>query len=316
MSTRRHVSDALFGLRRGVIACAAILIVSLLIQMLVFGFVHFTEVRWVELQPKQTHRDLVVIRARPGTIVGPPAGLDTAGRSVADMPEPPDLTRVASRWEVVLARASGLASTAGTVAAALLALMTLLGVVVAAGAAVPGVDRVVSAALWSTALAIMAFPLHDILPSIPFPGLLTSYEALVSASDAAAGRTMLSAVAAYVALPLVAVIVTGLILFRFMSGVQQGLIVTSVSYLDEMLEREMRRIRQEGVLSNVGPRTIGVLDRAVGDPERGRDDADPADPSTGPARTAARRDRGRSWVAPSDRRISDPDPGNPLKRPI
>src|SRR5688572_1213761 len=43
-----HVSPALAHLRHGVTTCALALAFFATLQMLVFGFVHFTEVRWVD----------------------------------------------------------------------------------------------------------------------------------------------------------------------------------------------------------------------------------------------------------------------------
>jgi hypothetical protein len=50
----------------------------------------------------------------------------------------------------------------------------------------------------------------------------------------------------------------------FRAGVERGVIVTTISELDEALEREMLEIRRRGVGNN-GPRAVGALNRALGD---------------------------------------------------
>ena len=67
----------------------------------------------------------------------------------------------------MLHRASVLACGIGGFAAIALMLMCMMGVAVAGGGAVPGVERVVTAAVWSIILAGLAVPVGDLMPSLP-----------------------------------------------------------------------------------------------------------------------------------------------------
>jgi len=93
---------------------------------------------------------------------------------------PPEPLRIAmpvvlSDTDATLHTASDLAVIAGMMGTAALAVLVAMGLVVAAGGAVPGVERVVSAAGYALLLAIACVPWRDVFVSVPFPGVFGGY---------------------------------------------------------------------------------------------------------------------------------------------
>jgi hypothetical protein len=312
-----HLSQALRALRGFVTISAAGVACFAAIQLLVFGFVHFTDVRWERYEPDVRERDLSVVH---GSSMSPAeaearAKLDAALQRAPVVPAEVALGR--SHWDVVLGRISAVAVTGGVVSALLLGAMTLVGVAVAGGGNIPGVERMVTASFWAAALALVALPVRDLLGSVPFPGVFGSYEAMVMTSSAVNAGTGSPAGmhAVYAGLPALAIVMSLLIAVWFRQGVEQGIIITSISQIDEMVEGEMKRISQAGVGSNIGPRTVGILNRPVGDPA-GSAPVPPAATIAPDEHEPPARPRPRSWVSANDRRIGEPHKGDPLKRPI
>ncbi|XOV75573.1 MAG: hypothetical protein ACFHWZ_00550 [Phycisphaerales bacterium] len=203
---RPHISAALQHLRFGIAAAAVVLALSLVGQALVWGFVHFTEVRVVQLedQPDETRFDIVK-RAQPsqntvGTISGVSSGasVGAAGnRSATVEPKPKptpdkgtesegpvDPNRVESASDRVLRDTAALVQTVGVISAVLLLILMLQGVVVAGGGAVPGVEMAVTATSWAVIIAMVCIPLGNLLPNTPFQGVFAGYDTIVAQSEA------------------------------------------------------------------------------------------------------------------------------------
>jgi hypothetical protein len=296
-----------------VAACATI-------QLLVFGFTHFTSVRWEDAKPENLVQDLMVIpSAEPASSqaasearTGAPDPFPERGRKVRKLSEleAEQTVRVPSRWDAVLLQFSVLAGVGGVIAAITLGVLLLLGVVIAGGGCVPGVEKTVNAATWSIILGLVCIPWRDVMPSVPFAGAFGRYSDLTAASDAVngGGGDALGLYAGYLLLPSTAVAVALLIWFQFREGVDRGIIVTTISDLELTVDREMETVRSRGVVSHVGPRSTGVLHMAIG--ER------PVAPSAPALAIASGGEAARPKGLATDRRIGDADPGDPLKRPI
>jgi hypothetical protein len=252
---KHHVSAALASLQRGVSFAALLVCFCAVLQMLVFGFLHFTQVRYDKVEHAASVQALSVVGARDAQ----PAHAATT--------EPPPPPRILSNWDPALHVVSDMAVTAGVIGTCMLAALTLLGVAVAGGGAVPGVDRVVSSCTWSLALALICIPWRDVLPSLPFPGVFSNYVTMAQLSDAvdsgqsSAGQLLVL----YLLFPLAAMGGSLQALGRFRSGVAEGIIVTSVSELDERLEKEIAQIRARGVVASGTPRAVAALNEAIGD---------------------------------------------------
>lgn len=306
-----HVSAALRHLRLGVTASGAALSLALILQLLVFAFVHFTDARWTEMEPpKPTTRELRVVRSNTDTA----QSLSGAGSKVAEKlaeAETPvaaaNVNRVLNRNDFWMHGASDLARSVGSVAVIVLALALFQGVIVAGGASVPGVERVVTSSTWALVLALLCLPVAGMLPGIPFAGALPSYEWLTAASESMRSDSPVAPgwgefYGSVFFAPMIALIGSAVIVLRFHAGVEQGVIATSVSELDEKLHREMSSIKL-GATS--APRSVGALNRAIGDASG----VGAAAPKTGAEAALA------AGGAPL-RRIGEPSTGDGLKRPI
>lgn len=230
MSQQHPISQALSQLRRGVGVCAVALAVSCVVQLLVFGFVHFTDVRWQTLKPAESARPLVVKASAPestSVLRQPTVKADEPGSAGPPPPEPAtkpaQVNRVESSAGVVLARSSEIATVVGVFAGLSLAALTLLGAIVAGGGAVPGVDKTVSACMWGLVVGMLTLPWRDIFVSMPFPGVFTSYQSMVSSSSTGGFTVLL----VFIAVPMLGVTGAVLVASRFSAGVERGIIAAN-----------------------------------------------------------------------------------------
>ena len=285
---RPHISAALQHLRFGIAAAAIVLALALVGQTLVWGFVHFTEVRVVQLedQPDETRFDIVK-RAQPsqntvGTISGISSGasVGAAGnRSATVEPKPKpapdkatesegpvDPNRVESASDRVLRDTAALVQTVGVISAVLLLILMLQGVVVAGGGAVPGVEMAVTATSWAVIIAMVCIPLGNLLPNTPFQGVFAGYDTIVAQSEAyrtnqSHAPGALGLYAMNIGLPVLLLIGLAASVLRFRSGVERGVISTSVSEAHERIEREIRSRKNLGEMAN--SRAMGALTNTV-----------------------------------------------------
>lgn len=263
-----HVSAALAHLRPGVTLSAMALTVCVIAQLLVFGFTHFTEMRYAtpEVHAPTTEQPLSVVpsvRVEPRRDPNGGSGATQAApETEAAAPAPP---RQLSGFDVILRYTSNLASAMGVASAAALWVLVFLGVVVAGGASVPGVEKAVSACTWGLVLALLCLPWKNIVPTAPFPGVFSDYGVMTAASEATnAGRASAAALlGTYLVLPVAALLGAMLVLGRFRAGVAAGIIIQSVSELDKAIEREAEDIARRGI-SVSGPRAVGALNAAIG----------------------------------------------------
>ena len=291
---RPHVSGALVQLRTTVTVSALGVILAAVIQMLAFGFVHFTEVRWTVMETPPAAQQLTVVKAED--VKGERPGRAARGaRQVQTEPQ-----KVLSRWDGTLRTFTDASASIGLISAATLWVAVGLGVVVAGGGSVPGVEQTVRASTWATVLGLSAVPLIVNLPGLPLNGTFVSYQTLLSASEGSLQLDTVSLVASHLALPLIGAVLAGYSLLCFREGVEAGVIVKSVSELDRKLDKELETIRSSGIMSNHGQRAVGAVDRPIGEAEAG---GEPAPKS-------------RSWVSDRDRGLGESSPGNPLRRPM
>lgn len=311
-ATKPHVSAALLQLQRSVAACVVLVALCVAAQLIVLGCVHFTDIRWITVETPAAAQPLTVVKA-------PPAG-ELAGAMVAVEPPPPSAAAAEPRreltsWDAVLRVVSVTATSVGVVACLLLGLVTTLGVIIAAGPGVPGVQRAVSACVWAMLLGIVCLPLHVAVPSTPWRGVFGPYAEIVAMSEAvnAGATSVLLLLGQHALVPIVALVASVMVLVRFRAGVADGVIVQSISDVERKLEAEIDQIRRQGPSVNA-VRSVAALNQAIGDRP-----ADPA-PSIRPAVAdpvapdePRCTDAARKW---QQRRIGAPDAGEPLKRLI
>lgn len=271
MSARPHISAALRQLRRGVNVCAAVVALACFTQLMVFGFVHFTDIRFETLKP-QTVNQPMVISASAGK---PSAGLRSltapaapAQQAAAEPEEvrntPANVNRVESAAGALLNQFSQSASVIGVFGALSLATFTLLGAIVAGGGAVPGVERAVSACTWGLVLGLLVLPWQDIFVSMPFAGVFTSYQTMITASEGTMPGFTLTMV--FIGIPLVAMVGAFIVALNFSTGVERGILASNgpdAVDLEMAATREnMGSTRQIGAVRNDFRKAVGSIDDA------------------------------------------------------
>lgn len=287
-----HLSDSLRHLRTTIVACAVVLGVCISLQTLTWAFVHFTDARWKEIEqvvedmPTQVVND-VSVQTRAAAVT-PGGTTPKAIRTQTIL-----INRVPSTQNGWFNSTVTLAATIGFLAAMLLAFKLHQAVVIAAGANVPGVEKIVTASSWAFIVALLAAPIGELVPAFPIRGVFASYESMIAMSDLVKSGTpaapgFIAYFGEYLIIPMLVLAATCFVVIHFLNGVDQGIIATSVSELDEKLAKEMSSVKAGGLTS----RTVGALNRAIGDR------SDEAKPDK----------RGKSLNAPV--------PGDPLSRPI
>jgi len=258
---------ALQHLRFGVTASAAVLALCLLAQIGVWAAVHFTDVRLTQVTPPRVENPaLKVVKSAPSATeekASPAKALP--GLSAAEAAE---VNHVPGPTHVRLRRVTGLVQSFGVLSAIVFAVLCFQGVMLAGGAALPGVEKTVTAGTWSMIIAMLSLPISAVVPTLPFPGVFAGFDSTVRLSEAVRqGADGAPGAIGYFAwnlgVPLVLIVGIALVLWRFRGGIEAGIIVTNVSQLDEKLEREIRNMRL-GQLS--APRAMGALNAALGDP--------------------------------------------------
>lgn len=298
-----HVSAALRHLWFSVVLCAITLASCIALQTFITACVHFSDARWTTVDaPEPTGQPLTVVQQQ-----GEPTS--TLRPGLGEKAQAATVNRVLSKSDRWFSLASGLAQTFGVISALALALVMIQGVLVAAGGAVPGVERAVSATTWTIVIALVCLPLSSILPAMPFRGVFASYAQMTELSESLRQGSPESSAALFhcqhFVFPFIVLFALALAVYRFRVGVEQGVIVTSVSELDEKLAKEMASIK---VAATTAPRSVGALHRAIGEE---------ADEVIAPGLTRAVREANRADARQAPmRRIGQPTSGDPLERPI
>jgi hypothetical protein len=240
-----------------VTAAGVIFALCLIAHMLVWGFIHFTDVRHQRLEAKEAiEQPLTVVNSKGAVVeVTPPPAEDAVDANTVEGP-----------GSILLGKTSEVVQTVGVISAVVFFVLMFQGVIVAGGGHVPGVEQSVTASTWTLVLMLLALPWGGILPEMVYPGVFRGYEGMVAASAAyrSGAPEAMSGGAFYsinVIIPLLMLAGIGIVIVRFRMGIEQGVIVTHASQLDEKLEREIRE-RKLGELSQ--PRAVGALNQAIG----------------------------------------------------
>lgn len=282
---RPHVSEAIRQLRGWVSLAAGVLALCCVVQMLVFGFAAYTQARWDDVKGvgEQSYK---VIGADPNSVVKPPPSLDPTVKVAAPAKDEHaatgirgaiatisqgasgvDVNRVRSPADLWMRRASGFAVGIGVLAGLCLTVLTLLGVMIAGGGCVPGVERATTAAVWSLVLGLICLPWERLMPGLGVPGVFASYADMTGVIDAktigGTGAGSLAMLMQWVVAPGVAMFAALGVALWFRAGVEQGIIVMSPSELDRAVMREAEMIQKRGVATSA-PKAVGALNQAMG----------------------------------------------------
>jgi hypothetical protein len=315
MHARPHVSPALVHLRTWVSFCALVVALCAVAQMGVFGAAHYTGVRFVKAEADRPATSLKVVGGQTGDRPAAEQAASETGRALASAPVAKASDQATSPVDGTLRGVAALVTSTGVLAALVLTWITGLGALVAAGAAVPGVDKAVRAASTAVILAIIALPLGQILGSDILPGIFSTYSALTAASELvkSGGASEAALLAQFVLLPLLAIGLASAVGIWFRSGVEAGVIVETAADLDEMVEAELSRVRRNGP-SGPSVRAVGALNQAIGSPIPS---APPAAPqSAARTITPSEDDPIEKLLGKKARRMNEPSAGEPLRRLI
>jgi hypothetical protein len=272
-----HVSDAIRQVRSWVTIACAVLAICCATQMLVYAFAAYTDCRWDEVKAPRADKPLRVVGA---PAAGAPADQHVAGGVRTNLADtgPSQAARVPSSHDLLMRRLSDAASGAGLIASLTLAILTMMGVAIAGGGCVPGVERVTTSCVWSIVIGLLCLPWSRLLPGMGVPGIFASYadmaQAIDSRSIGGASVGSFALTMQWVGAPLLAMFTVLGVAFWFRAGVERGIIVTAPSEFDRAVEREVAMIQKRGVASST-PKAVGALNRAIGSAVENADSADP-----------------------------------------
>jgi hypothetical protein len=266
------VAAALRQLRSSVALCCWILAAALSVQIVIWGLITFTDIRWTVLKPGEGEAPVVV------------SASDVRAHSIRsaldDEPEEAtveaiDPNRMLTGTDRILAVAASFGSGAGLLAALAILPLVGIGVLLAAASATVGVEKAVSAFGWSLVVVLLALPLGGVV-GLPWQGgAMYRYAELTGPIDyAVANEEKLGLVfyARFVALPVMCGIGTLLIANRFSAGVAAGVLRNENLTLDQNLEKEAGNIKT-GTLH--AGRTAGAMKQAFGT-DKTSDEHEPA----------------------------------------
>lgn len=278
-SPRTHSSLAFAQLRNSVAACCWIVGLALLVQIVTWSLVSFTDLRYASVEvsePDETPRVVDAEAKRRETLREAAAGPQT------DVTH--DVNRQLSVYDRVFSLQMDIAAGAGMIAVIALLPFLAVGVVLAAGSATPGVERAVSAFVWAVILSVLVIPIGVLIESLPFNGVFLRYEKLVGdiARYQASNDLGLIFYGRYLVLPLACMCGIALVGLRFRAAVEAGLIRENWQ-IDPELEAEASNVLADNLVA--GGRNSGAL------------------------RVAERRQE-------ADRPLTAVSPGDPEKRPI
>jgi hypothetical protein len=269
MSTPQTVftSIALTRLRRGVSLCCWVAAMSLLTQVMVFGVAAFMDVRHQVLEQQTTPATIVSAaeQARSQPLTSPEDSTDAEVAPAAAV----NPNVIMTKQDFIMGRLSSLALTCGSLAVVLLIPMIIVGVMLAASSATPGVERVVSAFMWSLAVAVLVLPLGTQF-GLPWAyGGLVPYEYMTQNVD----RQMVDGRwgdatfhARFSGLPLFCLIGVGFVGFRFSNGVAGGILPKEDIRLDPTLEKEAANIKPGSLIGGRAASALRTVQPAAAAP--------------------------------------------------
>lgn len=281
----QSIGLALGRLRNAVMICCWIIGLALCVQLVTWSLATYTDMRFETPEDSTT----AVAEAEPQVVVAESPrqqrirqareadmGIDLSSEPEAASSEPQQQT---GRVDAMFATLHNLAAGIGRCAMLAVVPLMMVGVMLAAGSATPGVDRVVSSLVWALIAAALILPLGNAF-SLPWDGgALSTYEQvtapidhmqIASTSDeqtASAGQATTDAAPSTLTmhlrfglLPLACIVGITLVGLRFCSGVEAGVLAGESMRLDPVLEREAANISPSSLHSG---RTTGALTRTM-----------------------------------------------------
>ena len=267
-----HISPALRHIRLSVAVSAWIVGLSLFVQIFTWAMVNYTDLRVSRIEPARADDHPVVVKkARPQrrevrSLTGVDPKPEVESIAAPNSGPTPEVNQSASRFDVWFRLQDQLGLAAGIAGCLALCVQLAVGTVVAAGASIYGMRRVVSAQAWSMALLALCLPWERLMSEFPFGGVFSNYDAMVMASNAygaGAAEAMPGLIfyGKFLLLPAAALAATALIGLRFASGIETGIVASGPTPEELAIDAEASN-RKAGSLMGAG-RVGGALENTL-----------------------------------------------------
>lgn len=258
------IAAALTRLRGIVLVCGLLVATAILVQVLTWGMTAFTDMRYAHVSRREAPQ--IVTRADPA------AGAVIEGLDAPKRPPPPDVPSSINRigrvtkLDLAIRDAYNLASAVGSTAVIVLLPMLLLATLIGVVGQTPGIERAASSLIWAILLALFTIPMSGFLDLSWQQGIFGSAADMINAvedarADYGGSGRMSDLYTRYAVLPIACLIGSGLLVARFMSAVEAGL-VSEAQRPDLVLDREASRVAASAG-SLHGGRSSALLQRSL-----------------------------------------------------
>ncbi len=282
-STHMNIGLALGRLRRLVVLCSVLIGFSLIVQLLIWSLVTFTNLRFETLQIEDS-TPLIVTSSTSNQRFSPEA-LDV-GASAVEPLESKDISRVFSSRDRIFAIITDLNAAIGILATVSLALFIVMSLLLTVNSAVPGIESTVSSFGWMVLVGMLLLPLGQVFPLPWVYGCFVPYDEMIkplaAMTETAATLPGFPEYARFLLLPITCLIGVALVLNRYIVGVDAALLPRPDFRLDPKLEAECANVKP-GSLH--GGRAAGALSQMVQTSEPPAKQGSPL-PSAGPTQGA------------------------------
>ena len=256
------VNLAMARLRFSVLACCWILALSLIAQMGVWLTATFTDVRFTTV--KTAAKPAMIVNGAITRNGDNSAGIEAGNTAVVNHPETSvDANRVLSPKDSMMHMVVSIARAAAMLAFIVLMPLMMLGVLLGASSATPGVEHTAASFVWAVILGVLLLPIGQFI-GLPWrDGAMYAYSAMTSIIDATQDKHAsfgLTFYAQFGFLPLACLIGVAMVGLRFCAGLEAGLPRKEDLRLDPVLEREAANIAPTSLH---GPRGGGGVLRAA-----------------------------------------------------
>jgi len=261
-STHMNIGLALGRLRRLVVLCCVLIGFSLMVQLLIWSLVTFTDLRYETLEINES-TPLIVTSSTSNQRFSPET-LDVGGTAAASSMQSKDISRVLSASDRIFAIIADLNAALGILATVSLVLFIAVSLLLATNSAAPGIESVVASFGWVVLVGLLLLPLGQVFPLPWVYGCFTPYDELIkplaAITDTETSLPGLPVYARFLILPLTCIIGVGLVLNRFFVGVEAALLPRPDFRLDPKLEAECAKVKPSSLH---GGRAAGALSQMV-----------------------------------------------------
>ncbi|MHC4108904.1 MAG: hypothetical protein ACYSTY_12550 [Planctomycetota bacterium] len=262
MLPARHISLALGRLRLGIALCCWAIGLALLAQMVVWSLATFTDLRYAELHDTSAAPRVVTSDAprRPSGALR--SANDDKDKRRGEVPDP---NRVFSTADQIFDHTVTFAAAGGKLACVAMLLLLVVGVILSATSALPGVEKTVSALTWAVVMALLTLPLGEVMDLPWREGAFSSYFYMTEQIELAHDKTegvgfTIAFYVRFLVYPAACVLMAVMVGMRFGAGTEAARLPDEHK-LDPELEKEAGGIQ---VSSLHGGRSAGALSRVVG----------------------------------------------------